>query len=587
MKTYQTLKAKEIKLKSGYIENLILDKQLVLAIDQHIGMVIRVFNNTPALQADIHSFTKYAVCTKKNIFKEIYYFPYKALSDDFRILFDTKNTILLSVELNTLLDALVTYQQTSQNLIMHAQVQGLSCLDMQVANKAVEEAIKNFIFNVLNNSGIQHNLTADQLQQLFFLAPQYDARQLPLGQDWLLEAMKKKLGSVYMGGVCHGLSSKWMEIFLRGAGLHAEFILPLMIEFQNRSQDIPTVNYEFFSSVCRYHRDQNFQKTLNSQEKLNTDPKKQAPAITKIGACLLRMTITDSKGTRKQAIVVNNFLSRLGELFDIPFTVQIAHGAHAISIGYYPQERCWIICDANQLNLMDQKFSNCADFALVIANALCKIRSVCEWRIFISTSSTTPEKILYFTNGFAQIKSDLSNIPKQQEDSMGEFLWMAADTGEFTVVENLLEIGALPDTEIAGAAPLFMAAQNGHTKIVDLLLRNKADPNKRAPNGATPLLIAAQHGHTEIVSFLLNKKADLNVTGKDKTALQHAEKKGYTKIVELLKKQIAAELAVLKQKNISLSALCSRQLIFALRPDPSQTDSFTSRVSLAAPHYWL
>ncbi|MHC4687433.1 MAG: ankyrin repeat domain-containing protein, partial [Planctomycetota bacterium] len=57
-----------------------------------------------------------------------------------------------------------------------------------------------------------------------------------------------------------------------------------------------------------------------------------------------------------------------------------------------------------------------------------------------------------------------------------------------------------------------MAAQNGYTEIVKLLLEKNADVNlKRTSDGLTALWMAAQDGHTEIVKLLLEKNADVNL----------------------------------------------------------------------------
>ena len=53
-----------------------------------------------------------------------------------------------------------------------------------------------------------------------------------------------------------------------------------------------------------------------------------------------------------------------------------------------------------------------------------------------------------------------------------------------------------------------MAAQNGHTDCVRLLLENGATPDQtHEPTGAFPLVLAAEQGLTECVRLLLEKGA--------------------------------------------------------------------------------
>ena len=55
--------------------------------------------------------------------------------------------------------------------------------------------------------------------------------------------------------------------------------------------------------------------------------------------------------------------------------------------------------------------------------------------------------------------------------------------------------------------PLFIAAQEGHASVVELLLKaDGVDVNKAREDGATPLYIAAREGHASVVELLL--KAD-------------------------------------------------------------------------------
>jgi len=93
-------------------------------------------------------------------------------------------------------------------------------------------------------------------------------------------------------------------------------------------------------------------------------------------------------------------------------------------------------------------------------------------------------------------------------------------------------------TDWLGNTPLHMASYNGHAEIAATLLEKGADVN--AIDGLyenTALIFASDLGNTETVKILLENGSDVNVNAKNKknmTALQLANQKGHTKIVELL-----------------------------------------------------
>ena len=65
--------------------------------------------------------------------------------------------------------------------------------------------------------------------------------------------------------------------------------------------------------------------------------------------------------------------------------------------------------------------------------------------------------------------------------------------------------------------PLYKACENGHFKIVKILLENQANTYKcRIDTGASPLYIASQHGHLEIIKILLTNFGDINKERTDK-----------------------------------------------------------------------
>ena len=87
-----------------------------------------------------------------------------------------------------------------------------------------------------------------------------------------------------------------------------------------------------------------------------------------------------------------------------------------------------------------------------------------------------------------------------------------------------------------GLTPLYIAAEDNHIEIVNLLLKGKADVNSKTDIGWTPLFIGIFHGHTDVVKLLLQEGgADADLPRNDGwTPLMVAAHKGRTAEVELL-----------------------------------------------------
>lgn len=113
-------------------------------------------------------------------------------------------------------------------------------------------------------------------------------------------------------------------------------------------------------------------------------------------------------------------------------------------------------------------------------------------------------------------------------------LSMAAFTGQMNYVQRLVEAGA--EVDFYGWAPLLYAAYNGHTAVVEYLLKRGADINAKTENGLTALFFAARFGHIEIIKVLLRNDADPTVVSENmETAVDWALKSENTDIADLLR----------------------------------------------------
>jgi ankyrin repeat protein len=107
----------------------------------------------------------------------------------------------------------------------------------------------------------------------------------------------------------------------------------------------------------------------------------------------------------------------------------------------------------------------------------------------------------------------------------------------------LLNVQANINEKHRGATSLYIACQNGHKEMVELLMRWGANIYEaREHDGKTPLFIALQKGHTEIAQLLFDAGANLvNEVHDGTTLLYLASQHGLAKIVKAL---IAAEINV-------------------------------------------
>lgn len=113
---------------------------------------------------------------------------------------------------------------------------------------------------------------------------------------------------------------------------------------------------------------------------------------------------------------------------------------------------------------------------------------------------------------------------------------IAAQNGHSEIVELFVAHGADVNGAIDnGATPLYIATQKAHSNIVRFLLSHNADVNQSKDTGATPLYIAAQNGDSEIVKLLLAHGAKVRMTTKSGvTPREVAAKHGHIEVVELL-----------------------------------------------------
>ncbi|KAE9342582.1 hypothetical protein PF008_g10096 [Phytophthora fragariae] len=114
-----------------------------------------------------------------------------------------------------------------------------------------------------------------------------------------------------------------------------------------------------------------------------------------------------------------------------------------------------------------------------------------------------------------------------------------AETGDASCLWSLWKDGVdVEDTEDTGWTPLMVASKNGHLSIVDFLLGEGAEVDKKEwgdGDGKTALAFAAMNGHLEVVQALVSHEADVNKADKDgKTPTWLAARNGHAEVAEWL-----------------------------------------------------
>ncbi|KAJ6503026.1 ankyrin repeat-containing domain protein [Mycena vulgaris] len=122
--------------------------------------------------------------------------------------------------------------------------------------------------------------------------------------------------------------------------------------------------------------------------------------------------------------------------------------------------------------------------------------------------------------------------------SIASPLQICCRDGYIEGAEALLATGVdinLAPAEYSQATALTFASHSGHTDIVDLLLRNQADPNIPSDIYGCALAAASQNGHIEVVRLLLKSGANANLPdGVRGSPLAAASVRGRIEILRLL-----------------------------------------------------
>ncbi|XP_013726247.2 ankyrin repeat-containing protein At5g02620-like isoform X1 [Brassica napus] len=172
-------------------------------------------------------------------------------------------------------------------------------------------------------------------------------------------------------------------------------------------------------------------------------------------------------------------------------------------------------------------------------------------------ASTTMERQKSFRGGFLEKQKSFRVVMERQLSFIGERrkktespgkrgdspLHIAARTGNLGKVKDLFRGGCdgeelLSKQNLEGETPLYTAAENGHSAVVEEMLERMdlQTASIAARNGFDPFHVAAKQGHLEVLKILLETFPNLAMTTDllCTTALHTAATQGHIDVVNLL-----------------------------------------------------
>jgi hypothetical protein len=202
----------------------------------------------------------------------------------------------------------------------------------------------------------------------------------------------------------------------------------------------------------------------------------------------------------KQALEVN----------DVHLCLVLGNGKHNISLIYYPKRKNFLFNNANDAPIRSISWNDLAN------------------RVMKALQVDKDEDIAVFSTLFYCTEQEFKKGKKIVDEIKQNSTWKQ--------IHQITE-EKIHQVNNTGTFWLWIAAKIGDIETANLLLKNKADPNKKDNDGWTSLHIASQNGHINIVELLLKKNAihDL-LTDDNETARTLAKKKDHTDIVEFFDK---------------------------------------------------
>jgi ankyrin repeat protein len=268
---------------------------------------------------------------------------------------------------------------------------------------------------------------------------------------------------------------------------------------------------------------------------------------------------------------LNEYFKTLADSFKEakePVCLMLSNENHAMGVIYDPKDKSWSFINPNDLPKKDT--TSIEKLTSLVAIGFNQVKfSPNDQRAFsthIYTSSAKEAELKPLIEKWhstsEMVKLHEPTKATQTETYGSSWLYIAAAEGDEKTTAELLQHGADPNKFLApvppasyapaserkeyesrikdcGITPLYIAAQEGHTDVVRVLLKSDTiDVNKKDAKGRSPLTIAAICGRKDVIELLLkDKRTNPNIqTELKSTPLWYAAEVGNKEIVrDLLK----------------------------------------------------
>jgi len=242
---------------------------------------------------------------------------------------------------------------------------------------------------------------------------------------------------------------------------------------------------------------------------------------------------------------LTSFLNSWEKCFSIPISFILGSFDHSINLNFNPQNKNWLLIDANELPVIVLDFKNRRLMANEIINAFMAGEEGPDNAVFNAEAFVSELNENKFKESFCSLRKERvwnqlmnGNTKKIKTFDLNSFslLSIAAQYGHLKVVESLIANGVEVNQKCnEGQTPLYFAAENGHVEVIKRLLANGANVDRARNGGVTPLLIAAENGHVEALETLLANGAAINrPNNKGETPLFIAIKKEQLQVIKML-----------------------------------------------------